>query len=114
MSHKKKVTDAVRAANRADAQSSTSPRAEQGVFPKERMSKAEANRKNSLKSTGPTSATGKQNSRMNAHKNGFFSKDVVVTAAGERVGDFEQLEAWVRADRQPTALWKKCSSTTIA
>jgi hypothetical protein len=60
-----------------------------------------ANQKNAKLSPGPTSATGKQHSRLNAQKNGFFSKDVVVTAAGERVEDFEQLEASVWADVQP-------------
>jgi hypothetical protein len=60
-----------------------------------------ASRTNGAKSTGPKSADGKKKSGQNALKNGFFSKDVVVTAAGERVEDFESFEAAVWDWAQP-------------
>ncbi len=60
-----------------------------------------ASRANGAKSTGPTSADGKQKSRRNALKDGLFSKDVVVTAAGERVEDFKSLKAAVWDSVQP-------------
>ena len=60
-----------------------------------------ASRANGAKSAGPTSAEGKQKSRRNALKDGLFSKDVVVTAAGERVEDFKSLKAAVWDSVQP-------------
>src|SRR5216684_369039 len=60
-----------------------------------------ASRINGAKSTGPKSADGKKTSGQNALKSGFFSKDVVVTAAGERVGDFESFKAAVWDWAQP-------------
>lgn len=62
---------------------------------------SEASRKNGTKSTGPTSADGKQKSRLNALKNGIFSKELVLTAAGERVENFKRFEAWVWDSVQP-------------
>jgi hypothetical protein len=61
----------------------------------------EASRKNGAKSKGPTSARGKQISRMNALKDGIFSKQVVVTAAGERVQDYTRFKEWAWASIQP-------------
>jgi hypothetical protein len=105
MKHKKTETDAVRTANQGDTQSSKAPTTEQGnsksAVPEERTTKAKANRKNALKSTGPKSADGKQKSRLNAQKDGLFSKEVVVTAAGERVKDFARFKAWVWDSVQP-------------
>jgi len=60
-----------------------------------------ASRTNGGKSIGPKSADGKQKSRLNALKDGVFSKEVVVTAAGERVKDYEKFEAWVWDSVQP-------------
>jgi hypothetical protein len=60
-----------------------------------------ASRINGAKSPGPTSADGKMKSRLNALKNAFFSRDVVVSAAGERVEDFESLKAAVSDSVQP-------------
>jgi hypothetical protein len=50
---------------------------------------------NSAKSTEPKSAEGKRRSRFNAVKDWLFSKEIVVTAAGERVEDFTRLKASV-------------------
>src|SRR6185436_8184951 len=49
----------------------------------------EANRRNALKSTGPTSATGKAVSSMNALKTGIHAKSIVLPS--ERLADLEQL-----------------------
>jgi hypothetical protein len=60
-----------------------------------------ASRKNGGKSPGPTSADGKQKSRLNALKDGNYAKQAVVTAAGERVLDFKRLEAWMWESVKP-------------
>jgi hypothetical protein len=49
----------------------------------------EANRRNSEKSTGPTSVTGKAVSSMNALKTGIHAKSLVLPS--EKVADLEQL-----------------------
>ena len=49
----------------------------------------EANRRNSQKSTGPTSATGKAASSMNAFKSGIHAKSLVLPT--EKLADLEQL-----------------------
>ena len=54
-----------------------------------------ANRANSARSSGPKSLRGKRESRQNALKNGLFAKNIVVTAAGERIADFERFTEWV-------------------
>jgi hypothetical protein len=53
--------------------------------------KIKANRENSQKSTGPTSREGKARSRINALKWGFFTKELVVAAAGEKQEDYDAL-----------------------
>src|ERR1035441_6849659 len=63
--------------------------------------KADANRKIALKSTGPKSAEGKRWSSLNALKEGLYSKQDVLTAAGEKVKDFKRFEAWVWDSVQP-------------
>ncbi|MGA2859325.1 MAG: hypothetical protein ABSE40_20855 [Candidatus Sulfotelmatobacter sp.] len=60
-----------------------------------------ASRTNGAKSAGPTSPDGKHKSRLNALKDGLFSAEVVVTAAGERVEDFEKFKASVWDSVQP-------------
>lgn len=45
--------------------------------------KAEANRANSRRATGPTSPEGKARARLNALSHGLFSKQLVVPSAGE-------------------------------
>ncbi len=115
-------TGAVPAANRANTQSSISPRTEQrksntcsrpldqGISakraaPKESRSKAEANRKNSLKSTGPTTPRGKSYSRSNSLKHGFYSKELLVSEADKP--EFEEMRAGLEAVLEPgtTCQW---------
>jgi hypothetical protein len=60
-----------------------------------------ASRANGAKGKGATSAAGKQKSRLNALKSGFFSTDIVVPAAGERVEDFERFKDAVWDSVQP-------------
>jgi len=55
--------------------------------------KIAANRANAAKSSGPKSAAGKQESRLNALKDGVYSKEVVVTAVGESAKEFERFRA---------------------
>src|ERR1039458_8688944 len=40
--------------------------------------KSEANRRNSLKSTGPRTQTGKKNVRLNALKHGFYAQEMII------------------------------------
>ena len=47
--------------------------------------KLEANRRNALKSTGPQSANGKRNVRLNALKHGLLAKETVITT-----GEFQE------------------------
>ncbi len=56
----------------------------------------EASRINGAKSKGATSARGKDRVRLNALKDGLFSKDIVIESLKERKEDFEQLkkEMW--------------------
>ena len=56
----------------------------------------QASRVNGAKSGGPKSSGGKNQVRLNALKDGLFSKDIVIASAGERKRDFEQLreEMW--------------------
>lgn len=60
-----------------------------------------ASRTNGGKSHGPTSAEGKYRSRLSALKNGLFSKDIVVAAAGERIEDYESFKTVVWDSVQP-------------
>ena len=56
----------------------------------------EANRRNALKSTGPTSAEGKQRSRCNAVRHGLTAETVI--GALEDAEDYKAFEAAVTAD----------------
>ena len=60
----------------------------------------EANRRNSEKSTGPTSVTGKAVSSMNALKTGIHAKSLVLPS--EKVADLEQLIDEFYQSHQPT------------
>src|ERR1017187_8000968 len=53
------------------------------------LSQIEANRRNSQKSTGPTSVTGKAVSSMNALKTGIHAKSLVLPS--ENAADLQQL-----------------------
>ncbi len=56
----------------------------------------EANRRNALKSTGPTSAQGKQRSRANAVRHGLTAETVI--GALEDAEDYKAFEGAVIAD----------------
>lgn len=68
--------------------------------PKERTTKAEANRKNALKSTGPKTPRGKRYSRSNARTHGLYSKELLVSEA-ERP-EFEEMRLGLEAQLQPS------------
>ena len=69
-----------------------------------------ASRANGAKSNGPTSEEGKNKSRRNALKNGLFAKDLVVTAAGESIEDFESFQKAVRDSIQPDGVLQELLS----
>ena len=79
--------------------------------------KIEANRNNSKESTGPTSADGKDRTRLNASKWGLFSKELVVPAAGEKQEDFNTLISGIRDQFRPqdflTVVLAELLATTI-
>src|SRR5216110_2407859 len=56
----------------------------------------EANRRNARKSTGPTSAAGKQRSRCNAVRHGLTAETVI--SALEDAEDYKAFEAAITAD----------------
>src|SRR5215218_2635761 len=59
----------------------------------------EANRRNALKSTGPTSTEGKQRSRCNAVRHGLTAETVI--GALEDIEDYQAFEAAITADYDP-------------
>lgn len=61
--------------------------------------KAEANRRNSLKSTGPKTPEGKANVRCNALKHGLLSKDIILP--GEDEATLRELGELLRDELQP-------------
>src|SRR5215213_5060705 len=84
----------------------------------------EANRRNALKSTGPTSAEGKQRSRCNAVRHGLTAETVI--GALEDAADYKAFEATIIADydaqsaverelvlRLASVLWRLRRATTM-
>src|SRR3954462_12025035 len=84
----------------------------------------EANRRNALKSTGPTSAEGKQRSRCNAVRHGLTAETVI--GALEDAEDYKAFEATIIADydaqsaverelvlRLASLLWRIRRATTM-
>src|SRR4051812_6446690 len=84
----------------------------------------EANRRNALKSTGPTSAEGKQRSRCNAVRHGLTGETVI--GALEDAEDYKAFEAAIIADydaqsaverelvlRLASLLWRLRRATTM-
>ena len=74
-----------------------------GAKPTVSAKKAEANRQNSRKSTGPRTAAGKKRVSRNAIRHGFFSKWLLVQHpdAKESPEEYEELYADIRAHYQP-------------
>ena len=60
------------------------------------LKQIEANRRNALKSTGPTTPVGKEHSRRNALRHGLTAETVI--AALEDAEDYQAFEASVIAD----------------
>lgn len=84
----------------------------------------EANRRNALKSTGPTTAKGKRRSRCNAVRHGLTAETVITSL--EDSDDYEAFEATVIADydansaverelvlRLASALWRLRRATAV-
>src|SRR3954465_7665853 len=84
----------------------------------------EANRRNSFKSTGPTSSEGKQRSRCNAVRHGLTAETVI--GALEDAEDYKAFEATITADcdaqsaverelvlRLASVLWRLRRATTM-
>lgn len=65
--------------------------------------KAEASRKNALKSTGPKTPAGKKAVKWNALKHGLLSKEVIIQAGDgkESETDYRNMHAQLRQDLQP-------------
>ena len=65
--------------------------------------KAEANRRNSLKSTGPRTPNGKKTVARNALKHGFFSKSLLIQHPDgkENQAEYEEFYAALREDSRP-------------
>jgi hypothetical protein len=88
------------------------------------MKQFEANRRNSLKSTGPKTEAGKQASRCNAVRHGLTAETVI--SALEDAEDYKAFEAAITADydaqsaverelvlRLASLLWRLRRATTI-
>src|SRR3954464_12530890 len=84
----------------------------------------EANRRNALRSTGPTSSEGKQRSRCNAVRHGLTAETVI--GALEDAEDYKAFEAAITADydaqsaverelvlRLASLLWRLRRATTM-
>jgi hypothetical protein len=69
--------------------------------------KAEANRKNAQKSTGPRTEAGKERARANALKHGL-SNDGIVTTLAEAVAVADRMEEW-RPEYQLDSPRKECA-----
>jgi hypothetical protein len=63
------------------------------------QAKIEANRRNSLKSTGPRTERGKERAKLNALRHGMRAKQLV--ARGEDFGDFGRFSGELRAALAP-------------
>ena len=61
--------------------------------------RAEANRRNAQRSTGPRTAEGKTRSSQNAFKHGLYSNQLIT--ASEDPTEFDQLRATLRSEHQP-------------
>jgi hypothetical protein len=97
---------------------SNSPPAEQHITRKRPVSdrKVQANRRNALRSTGPTTARGKRNVSRNAIKHGIFAREVVIAAGEgeENLKEFHDLVEKLREDYEPVGVVEESLVETIA
>src|ERR1700675_2267468 len=75
-----------------------------------------ANRKNSLRSTGPKTLRGKGTVSRNAIKHGFLTREVVITAGDgkERLEEFHALVEGLGISYQPVGVVEETLVQTIA
>jgi hypothetical protein len=71
--------------------------------------KAEANRRNALKSTGPKTPEGKAAVSLNALKHGLLSQEILLRGEDEEV--LRELGERLRAELQPSESLRTSSST---
>ena len=96
---------------------SDSPSPEQ-TAPKRPVSerKIQANRRNALRSMGPTTARGKRNVSRNAIKHGILAREVVITAGEgeENLKEFHDLVEKLLKDYEPVGVIEESLVQTIA
>ncbi|HTM39861.1 MAG TPA: hypothetical protein VL177_03075 [Terriglobales bacterium] len=82
----------------------------------QKLSRLETNQINALKSTGPRTAQGKRNTRFNAVKHGFFSRQVVLSSKkiGEDPAEFEALLRKLRHHYHPADISEEIQVEIIA
>ena len=78
------------------------------------LRKVESNRRNSQKSTGPKTATGKKRVSRNAVRHGFFSKFLLIQHRDgkESQGEYDDFYAGVRKHYQPVG-WLEAVSKAL-
>jgi hypothetical protein len=78
--------------------------------------KLQANRKNSLKSTGPRTAEGKAVSRLNSLKHGLLSREIVIQSGegSENGEEYNQLLCGLRQDLEPVGMLEEMLVEKIA
>ncbi len=82
-----------------EAETAGAPDRSSPTAAKKRISRAESNRLNAQKSTGPRTAAGKANSRYNALKHGMTAQSTVLP--GEDGAEFEARRGRLHADLEP-------------
>jgi hypothetical protein len=83
---------------KAESQTATEHPLSEGASATKR-SRAEINRANAQKSTGPTTSAGEARSSRNSFKHGLYSKELVLP--NENPAELDQLRASLRAEHQP-------------
>ena len=99
--------------NDSSAQSSSTNRSRKRPVSERKI---QANRRNALRSTGPTTARGKRTVSRNAIKHGLLAREVVITAGDgeESAEEFHDLVQKLCADYQPVGVIEEFLVQTIA
>ena len=74
--------------------------------------KTNANRRNSLQSTGPNTPAGKQQSRMNAVRTGVYARTIILP--GENAASYEKIRAAVFSELRPQGVIERMLADQIA